>query len=294
MSAVARREKRALHLKIDAIEAAESFASALKMVVKAKRLDSTEAAEEAGLDKTSFFDWENGKHPPTFKNWLKLVKWCGYLIYAPFPGGWSTRSEVRAEDYRSIAVGIRRERLKAGLTREQLAAMIGFAANTILNVETGSSFCERFRGNIVKVLPSTSKLFDEFEPDDGAEGEGVDEVGEDVDDLKDVEGTPIDMVAAAETMDADMSAVAAFQLEPATPPSPLPAPPATALDPVIRDADQVLDETLSTLREARAKLAAAAAEVKKAEALLEGAKAKHAATKSEAEAALVKLKAVLA
>ena len=119
----------------------EKFHEKLKVLRKKKGLTQQQIANEIGVNRVSYSNWENGKREPNFENLSMLA--CIFDVSIDFL--LSENLEISKEAYLKLKeekknlffVRLKELRLKKGLTQTELGEKVGVKQNTFTNWENG-------------------------------------------------------------------------------------------------------------------------------------------------------------
>ena len=131
----------------------EKFHEKLKVLRKKRGLTQEQIADEIGVNRGSYTNWENGKREPSFENLSMLA--CIFDVSIDFL--LSEYLEVSKERYlkfkkekkKVFSERLKELRLKKGLTQTELGEKVGVKQSTFTNWENGKR--EPSYENLVKL-----------------------------------------------------------------------------------------------------------------------------------------------
>lgn len=119
----------------------EKFHEKLKVLRKKKGLTQQQIADEIGVNRGSYSNWENGKREPNFENLSMLA--CifdvsiDFLLSENLEISKETYLKLKEEKKNLFSVRLKELRLQHGFSQEELAEKIGIKRNSYSDWENG-------------------------------------------------------------------------------------------------------------------------------------------------------------
>ena len=119
----------------------EKFHEKLKVLRKKKGLTQQQIADEIGVNRGSYSNWEKGKREPSFENLSMLA--CifdvsiDFLLSENLEISKETYLKLKEEKKNLFSVRLKELRLQHGFSQEELAEQIGIKQNSYSDWENG-------------------------------------------------------------------------------------------------------------------------------------------------------------